>query len=319
MKVKRTREVGRCTVGILIVLMLGMHIGSVQAQTTPHLTVTLSGQTMTAGFNNNVTVDVLNNYYSVIYDVDVALSIPSGLTLYGDSHRHYSSIEIGQSVTINSQVYAPIAAIGSTYQGSVTVTYKQLGDISYTQEVHAVSFSVQGWIKLVLYGVQLTPSTTVPGGNATISGNLLNSGNLAAYNANVTVESDVLVPSTTISSAYLGEIDPNIPRPFSLLVVFKGNVAEGNYSILVKASAIDSNRPASPYTIQSTSNIQLKKATVSPTQRQGANGGVIGILLQVLRYLMNVFFGSASPFSIGYSFLFSTADSGRLLIRVRAN
>jgi len=320
MKVKRTREVGRCTVGILIVLMLGMHIGSAQAQTTPHLTVTLSGQTMTAGFNNNVTVDVLNNYYSVIYDVDVALSIPSGLTLYGDSHWHYASIEIGQSVTINSQVYAPIAAIGSTYQGSVTITYKQLGDISYTQEVHAVSFSVQGWIKLVMYGVQLTPSTTAPGGNATISGNLLNSGNLAAYNANVTVESDVLVPSTTYS-AYLGEIDPNIPRPFSLLVVFKGDVPEGNYSILVKASAIDSNRPASPYMTQATSNIQLTAATVFPTQRRGGeNGGVIGILLQVLRYLMNVFFGSASPFIIGYSFLFSTADSGGpLLFRVRTN
>lgn len=319
MKVKRTRGVGDCAVGILVLLLLVMHLGPIGAQTAPELTVTLSGQTMTAGFNNNVTVNVLNNYYSVIYDVDVALSIPSGLTLYGDSHWHYSSIEIGQSVTIICQVYAPIADIGTTYQGSVTVTYKQLGDISYTDEVHAVSFSVQGWIKLVMYGLQLTPSTTVPGGNATISGNLLNSGNLAAYNANVTVESNVLVPSTTYS-AYLGEIDPNIPRPFSLLVVFKGNVPEGNYSILVKASAIDSNRPASPYITQAASNIQLKAATAFPTQRRGGeNGGVMGMLLQVLRYLMNVFFGSASPFSIGYSFLFSTADSGRLLIRVHTN
>jgi uncharacterized membrane protein len=317
---KRIHRIACCTLSVLLVLILVTHIGPVEAQTTttPHLTVTLSGQTMTAGFNNNVTVNVLNNYYSVIYDVDVALSIPTGLTLYGDSHWHYSSIEMGQSVTIQSQVYAPIAAIGSTYQGSVTVTYKQLGDISYTQEVHDVSFSVQGWIKLVLYGVQLTPSITTPGGNATISGNLLNSGNLAAYNANVTVESDVLVPST-ISSAYLGEIDPNIPRPFSLLVVFKGNVAEGNYSITVTASAIDSNRPASPYRVQATSNIQLRRAAVSPTQRRGTNGGVVGILLQVLRYLMDVFFGSASPFSLGYSFPLSALNSGQISIRLPMN
>jgi hypothetical protein len=121
----------------------------------------------------------------------------------------------------------------------------------------------------------------------------------------------VLVPSTT-SSVYLGEIDPNIPRPFSLLVVFKGDVAEGNYSILLNAYAIDSNRPASPYTTQATSNIQLKRATISPTQRRGgANGGIVGMLLQILRYLMNVFFGSASPFSVGYSFTLSALDSDR--------
>ena len=75
---------------------MAMPIGSVQAQNPPHLTVTLTGQTMTAGFNNNVTVNVLNNFYTAIYDVDVALSIPSGLTMYGDSHWHYSSMELGQ-------------------------------------------------------------------------------------------------------------------------------------------------------------------------------------------------------------------------------
>ncbi len=289
-----------CLVGILAASLLYVHLAPVQAQNVPHLTVTLTGQTLTAGFNNNVTVTVLNNYYTAIYDVDVALSIPTGLTIYGDSHWHYDSIQLSQSITINYQVYAPTAAIGSTYQGSVTVSYKQLGDVSYTQEVHAVSFSVQGWINLILYGVQLTPSVTTPGGNTTVSGNVLNGGNLAAFNANVTVESDVMVQSA-LSSTFLGEIDPNIPRPFSLLVVFKSNVPVGNYSLLVKASAIDSGRPASPYSVRTTSNIQLRRATVSPNQR-GGGGGVFGILLQILRYLEAVFFGSASPFSLGLPF-----------------
>jgi uncharacterized membrane protein len=260
---------------------------------------------LTAGFDNNVTVSVLNNYYTAIYDVDVALALPSGLTMYGDSHRHYDSMQLGQSVTIDYQVYAPTAAIGSTYQGSVTVSYKQLGDVSYTQEVHAVSFSVQGWINLILYGVQLTPSVSTPGGNTTVSGNLLNSGNLAAYNANVTVQSKVMVQSA-LSSVFLGEIDPNIPRPFSLIVVFKSNVPVGNYSLLVKASAVDSGRPASPHRVQATSNIELRRATVSQNQRGAGESGVIGILLQILRYLEAVFFGSVSPFSLGLSFRAST-------------
>ena len=287
-----------------------MPIGSVQGQTAPHLTVTLTGQTLTAGFNNNVTITVLNNYYTAIYDIDVALSIPSTLSMYGDSHTHYSSMEMGQSVTLNYQVYAPTAIIGNAYQGSITVTYKQLGDVAYTQEVHAVTFSVQGWINLILYGLQATPGITTTGGNTTLSGNLLNGGNLAAFNANVTVQSDVLVPST-LSSAFLGEIDPNIPRPFSLIVVFKTSVEPGNYSLLVKASAIDQSRPASPYSAETTVKVQVRRALPQQTNQRGGNLGVFGILIQILRYLMDVFFGSVSPFSLGFSFSLSATDSGR--------
>lgn len=283
---------------VLVVCLVSIPSEAVQAQTIPHLTVTLTGQAMTAGFNNNVTVTVTNNYYNypAIYDVDIALTIPAGLTMYGDNHWHYNSMQLGQSATISVQVYAPAAAIGVTYQGSITVTYKALGDISYTQEVHNVSFSVYAYIHLIMYGMQVTPSTTSPGGNATISGNLLNTGNLAAYNANVTVLSDIVVPSS-LSSAFLGEIDPNIPRPFSMLVVFKGNVPEGNYSLVVSASAIDNGRPGSPYVAQGSANVQLRRSTVNPNQRRSGPTGIVGVLLEILRYLEGAFFGSTSAFS----------------------
>jgi hypothetical protein len=224
-------------------------------------------------------------------------------------------MEMGQSVTINYQVYAPTPVIGNAYQGSITVTYKQLGDVAYTQEVHTVTFSVQGWINLILYGIQATPGITSPGGNTTLSGNLLNSGNLAAFNANVTVQSDALVPSA-LSSAFVGEIDPNIPRPFSLIVVFKASVAPGNYTLVVKATAIDQSRPASPYSAQATSKVQVRRAPAQPSNQRGGNVGVIGILIEILRYLMDVFFGSASPFSLGYWFSFSAIDTGRSFVLV---
>ena len=298
---------------ILVVLatcLLSVPMGSVQAQTIPHLTVTITGQTMTAGFNNNVTVTVANTYYNypAIYDVDLAVTMPSGLTMYGDSHWHYDTIQLGQSVTINFQVYAPTAAIGTTYQGSITLTYKALGDTSYTQEVHSVSFSVYAYINLILYGVQVTPSFSTPGGNATISGNLLNAGNLAVYDANVTATSDIVVPSA-LSSTFLGEIDPNIPRPFSVLVVFN-NVAPGNYSIRIKASAIDNGRPGVPYVVQATAAIQLRRQqSAFPNQaRGGATGGVLGTLIEILRYLEGIFFGSTSNFSFGHPFILSRVD-----------
>jgi hypothetical protein len=310
-----------------LVLLLLVPIGVVQAQTPVHLTVTVTGQALTAGFKNNVTLTATNSYSSAsiypsgtIYDVDLAVSVPTPLQLSGDNHWHYDSIALGQSVSISFQVYAAIAAIGSSYQGSVTLTYRQLGSISYTQETHEVGFSVHGWINLVLYGVQLSPSAVAPGGNATISGNLLNKGNIAAYNANVTVESEAIAQGTT-ASVFLGEVDANIPRPFSLLVNFRKNLADGNYSIVVKVSAVDTNMAASPYSAQQASQLQIKKPVVQPpgVSQRGA-GGVLGTIFEILRFLYGLFFGfwsmatsvwrTYSYFNASTAFIFEALHAG---------
>ncbi len=286
-----------CTFAVVATLLLLTPIGIAQGANPTHFEMTVIGQTLTAGFNNNVTVGVtypLSAYFSgSAYDVDLAVSIPSPLQLLGDDHWRYDLITPGQSVTVSFEVYAPTAAIGESYQGSITLAYRELGEISYTEETHTVGFSVQGWVNLVLYGIQVTPSATTSGGNATVSGNLLNSGNLAVYNANVTVESEALAPGAQ-ASVFLGEVDPNIPRPFSLLVSFRKDLAEGTYSIVIKISAIDTNRPASPYTAQKASQIQIKKATVQSVTEPRQASGVVGTILEILRYLLGLFFGSQS-------------------------
>jgi hypothetical protein len=283
------------TLALFVVLLAP--VGVVQGQTSAHMTVTLTGQTLTAGFNNNVTITVTNTYtsYSIypsgtIYDVGLTVSVPAPLAMVGDNQWHFDQMKLKQSVSISFLVYAPTSAIGTSCVGSVTLTYRALGDISYTQESHSIGFSVQGWIKLVLYGIQVTPSSTTSGGNATVSGNLLNSGNLAAYNANVTVQSEALTPGAA-TSVFLGEIDPNIPRPFSLLVTYKKNLTEGRYSLIIAVSAIDTNRPASPYSIQSTAPIQITKPVVQTRTQTRQVGGVVGIIFEVLRFLYGVFFG----------------------------
>ena len=281
--------------GILLVSLFAQ-VPAAGAQSAAHLTVYVTGQSMTAGFNNIITISVMNNYsgYAGIYDVDISVSIPTPLAMYADNHYHYDSIVYGQKVTITFPVYAPSSAIGSSYLGTVTVTYKQLGDTSYTDETHDISLSVNAWINLTLYGIELSSSQISPGGNTTVSGNVLNTGNLAAYNANVTVESDILSPSTT--SVYLGEVDPNIPRAFSVLIVFTQSVAAGNYSITLRASATDNNRPGVPLIGQGSFIIQVTKPTQSTLHVQPPGGtGLVVILLEILRNLYNAFFGSNSP------------------------
>ena len=294
------------------ILVLLVPIGFAEGQSPAHFSLTMTGQTLTAGFNNNVTITATNSYYGKrayssgsIYDVDLAVSITSPLQMFGDNHWYYDLIRSEQSVAVSFQVYAPTAAIGNSYEGSVTLTYRELGEISYTQETHTIGFSVHGWINLVLYGIQITPAVASPGGNATVSGNLLNSGNIAAYNANVTVESEALAPGTT-ASLYLGEVDPNIARPFSLMVHFGKNLSEGTYAVVVKVSAIDSERPSSPYDVQQLSQIELKKPTVQPPIQRPQAGGAVGMILEILRYLFGLFFGSSTlPMPFEWSTVFS--------------
>jgi hypothetical protein len=269
---------------VLLLLTLVVFAGQtarVQGQSAGHLTMTIIGQSLTAGFNNNVTIQLVNNYYSSIYDTDVVVSLPTPLNLIGDDHWHYDSLALGQTVTISFQVYAPTSATGSSYQGSLSASYKQLGDVSSTEESHVVGFSVYGWINLVLYSISLSPTSVTPGGNATISGNLLNNGNLAAYNTNVTVVSEA---ASKTSSSFIGEVDSNIPRPFSLLVVFKSNLSEGNYSVTIRVTAVDDSRPDVSIISQREAQIQIKKTTqqqqTPPTQQPT---DVLSLTMQMVR------------------------------------
>ena len=261
---------------------------------TAHLTVFETGQALTAGFNNTVTLRVVNNYsgYIAIYDVGLAVSLPTGLTLVGSGGTwQYDSILYGQGVTVSFQVYAASSAAGTSYAGTLTLTYKQLGDVSYTTETHTLTFSVTGYINLVVYGVLLSPGVVSPGGNTTISGNVLNNGNLASYNANVTAESPVLVPGPQ-NSVFLGEVDPTIPRPFSVLIVFVPGLAPGNYTITIKVQATDYNRPGTPIVGRGSAVVEVVKQIAQPVRPQTFS--IMQLIVTFFRNLFNEFFGSST-------------------------
>ena len=307
------RELSAILLVVLAFSTLVLLMGRVEAQSTPaHLTVTITGnQNLIAGFNNTVTISIQNNFYqsiqnNAIYDVDFQLTVPSNLSLLGDSHWHYDSISLGQTVVIPAIIYAPTTAIAIPSQGTLTATYKQLGDVSYTTETHSLSFNVYGWISLTLYDTILSPPTTTSGGNVTISGNILNSGNLAVYDANVTAASPALNP-TVPASVFVGEVDPNIPRPYSILVVFKSNLANGSYPMTISILAIDNDRPGLAFNSTQTVSVQITpQSTPQPTASQSGSGGIVGIIIGILRYLFDAFFGSSSATGIVHSYFSAT-------------
>jgi hypothetical protein len=122
----------------------------------------------------------------------------------------------------------------------------------------------------------------------------LNSGNLAAFNVNVSVVSPILAPDIP-ASAFIGEVDPNIPRPFSMLIVFKQNVPVGNYSLTFTVTGFDQSRPGQPVIGRQIIPMQISRPVQRQViSRQGFGSGPFATVLEVLLYVFDIFFGSTA-------------------------
>ncbi len=89
---------------------------------------------------------------------------------------------------------------------------------------------------MAIYDVVLSPPTTVPAGNLTIAGNVLNTGKVSAYNTNISVTSPILGRG---ASTIVGQVDPNVPRPFSFRLQVRPNVTPGAQTIVISCAYAD--------------------------------------------------------------------------------
>jgi len=207
------------------------------------------GYHLTAGVNNTVKIELTNSGENV-YELDVALTLPPPLTLSGDNHWRVPSVKKNGSLMVEILVYAPASAIGNTFTASVVLTYKELGYVYYTSETHSIGFVVHGWIKMVAYGVTVSPEKAEPGTDVTISANLLNKGNAAAMYTNVT-----LLPAESLilrgeSTSYVGQVDPNSPAPFSLTASVDPNAKNGTYTVRILVFYQDDRHLEHSFTVE---------------------------------------------------------------------
>jgi len=219
----------------------------------------VEGNHLTAGFNNTVKIELTNTGENV-YDLDVGLTLPPPLTLSGDNHWRVPSVKKNGFLTIEILVYAPASAIGNTFTASIVLTYKELGYVYYTSETHSIGFVVHGWVKMVAYGVAVSPEKAEPGTDVTISANLLNQGNVAAMYTNVT-----LLPAEPLvlrgeSTSYVGQVDPNSPAPFSLTASVDPNANNGTYTVRIAVFYQDDRHLVHSFTV----NAQFEVVQPSP-------------------------------------------------------
>lgn len=217
----------------LLVTLLSVaspYLHLVQADPVSELSVQVTANVLRAGSNNTITMHI-GGIGKLLSNLDVSLTLPSPLVLFGDNHWRRSSFGPGDTIDAALMIFAPATAAGNSYQATVNGLYKEAGETTYNQESHTVGLLVRGWIDLVIYDMSVTPSPAGPGSTVSISGSLLNRGITSAMFTNLTItpQSPLIVSSASVS--YMGQVDPNAPAPFSLTADIDPGTADGRYPV----------------------------------------------------------------------------------------
>jgi len=262
---------------VLAVLIVAMAASGVRVAhaSSANLSVASSGTVLVAARNNTLTIDI-TNVGKYLKDLDIALTIPPPLVLFGDNHWIRPSFSPGESINANLTVFAPSSAAGTTQQGSVVALYKALGEATLTTENHAISFLVRGWIDIAVYEITVDPELVLPGQEVTISGNILNRGVVSAMYTNVTVDSDETFVQGSVQPTYVGEVDPNAPAPFSVTATVDSSAREGTHEATVSVYYTDDLQFNHVIRIPITFTVVLEIPTTATTRTD-----IVGQLLSV--------------------------------------
>jgi len=221
---------------VITTLLAGVQVG--HTATSSNLSVTSTGTVLIAARNNTLTIEILN-VGKYLKELDVALTIPPPLVLFGDNHWIRSTFSPRELIHANLTVFAPSSAAGAASQGSIVATYKVGGETTSTTETHAISFLVRGWIDIRVYEITVDPNPVLPGQEITISGNILNRGVIPAMYANVTIDAGQTFAQGSVQPTYVGEIDPNAPAPFTLTALVDSTASDGTHQATISVFYVD--------------------------------------------------------------------------------
>jgi hypothetical protein len=139
---------------------------------------------------------------------------------------------------------------------------------------------------LAIYTVSIYPTEATPGGNITISGNVVNKDDSTLSNVNVSASSSAFLSEPFV---FIGQMDTNIPRPFSFTVQARRDLQNGTIPILISVTFSDSynvNHVISTITSMQIVQQPLKTIT-TPTSRDP-----IEVMVDNIWEIVRFFFGS---------------------------
>jgi len=142
---------------------------------------------------------------------------------------------------------------------------------------------------VTIYSINILPRETQPAGNITISGNIVNTATASSfYNTNVSISSPAFSKSTFI---FIGQIDPNIPRPFSATFQVTRGLSNGTYPVKILVTYQDALNIIHVSSAEMT--IRVQQQTSTPPVRPSETRGPVQMLIDFLLRIFQFFFGSS--------------------------
>ena len=142
---------------------------------------------------------------------------------------------------------------------------------------------------VTIYSVNILPRETQQAGNITISGNVVNIATTSSfYNTNVSISSPAFSKSTFI---FIGQIDPNIPRPFSATFQIRRGLSNGTYPVKILVTYQDTLNVVHASSAEMT--IHVQQQTLTPPVRPPERRGPVQMLIDFLLRIFQFFFGSS--------------------------
>lgn len=254
------------------------------------LGINTSNNRLAGGLDNRFNITLLNSGGVLLSTIDVTLTIPSPLIIYGDNHWAFESLEAGDSTLIPVVIYAPPSSVGTTYSGSLSLDYRDDYGDSHSDS-YPIGLIVRGLIELIVYDEIVNPQPAKLGSKVSITATLLNKGNVAAMYVNASIMPNAILDLTAESTAYIGEIEENSPAPFTLAAYIDTNAQNGTYPITVSVTYRDDQY------VDHSFNVTVYVLVEEGPEDQNSSGsteGLLGLLSEVGPVLLTLLVASAA-------------------------
>jgi hypothetical protein len=263
-------------------LVLTTSDGRLTATQTWTITVTtvpisqffVSSNQVTAGFDNQLNITIGNNLWKGT--VEASLTVAQPLVVRGNQSWIFQLVQPSENLSIAPIIYAPETAMGSTFTAALTLDYGDEHGLTYT-DTYNVGLIVQGYVRLIVYDVVVSPQPVADGSEITISATALNTGNAIANYANASLQPNSMLELSRESSTYVGEIELNSPVPFTIVARVKADAQNGTYPMSISLTYQDDQYKQ--YVLIVTANVLIATGAELQPESNGTN--------EMLRFLSN--------------------------------
>ncbi len=190
--------------------------------------ITISTQYLFAGKKNKLLVNVTNNVWHG--RVDITISVPQQIVLFNETTLTFYNVTENETISFRIVVFVPESLIGQTGGIGIGVSYKDENGNSYNENYN-FGMVIRGVISIKVYGILVDPYPAKPGSQISISGNLLNTGNVMAKYVNISILDLSIITPMFLPYVYVGDLDANSPTPFTVIGYVNSTLAPGYYQV----------------------------------------------------------------------------------------